>query len=71
MYGWVWRHLPGPWPAKLAVALVLIAVVVVLLFTVVFPWVEPRLPFGDVTVDDEQSGALGAVLGSAIGRMGT
>jgi hypothetical protein len=26
--------------------------VVALLFTVVFPWLEPRLPFNDVTVDD-------------------
>ena len=28
------------------------AAVVALLFTVVFPWVEPRLPFSNVTVDD-------------------
>lgn len=28
-----------------------------LLFIVVFPWLEPRLPFTDVTVDEEQEGA--------------
>jgi hypothetical protein len=27
--------------------------VTALLFIVVFPWLEPRLPFTDVTVDDE------------------
>jgi hypothetical protein len=30
---------------------VLILAVVALLFLVVFPWVEPRLPFNDVTVN--------------------
>lgn len=62
MYAWVWRHLPGPWPTKLVVAVLLVAAIVALLFTVVFPWVEPRLPFTNVTVDDEQSGALGVAL---------
>ena len=50
MYPWLWRHLPGGAPWKVAQALLLVAAVVVLLFLVVFPWVEPRLPFGDVTV---------------------
>jgi hypothetical protein len=50
MYAALWRHLPGPWPARvLGCALLLVAVVAVL-FTVVFPWVEPRLPFNKVTV---------------------
>lgn len=50
MYPWIWRHLPGPLPVRLLLAVVLAAAVVALLFTVVFPWVEPRLPFTDVTV---------------------
>lgn len=50
MYAWIWRKLPGPWPVKLVEALVLLVAVVALLFTVVFPWLEPRLPFNDVTV---------------------
>jgi hypothetical protein len=41
------------WMAKLVEALVAFVAVVLLLFTVVFPWLEPRLPFNDVTVDDE------------------
>jgi hypothetical protein len=31
--------------------------VVALLFVVVFPWLEPRLPFTDVTVDEGGEGA--------------
>jgi hypothetical protein len=50
LYGWLWRRLPGTWPARVAILTVVAAVVVVLLFTVVFPWVEPRLPFNQVTV---------------------
>lgn len=44
MYGWIWRHLPGPTAAKLVQALVLFLAVVALLFFVVFPWLEPMLP---------------------------
>ena len=51
MYGWIWRHLPGPTAARAALALVLLLAVVALLLFVVFPWVEPRLPFNDVTID--------------------
>ncbi len=49
MYSWIWRHLPGPRAVKLLQALVLIAAVLTLLMLVVFPWVEPRLPFNAVT----------------------
>ncbi|MGH3788494.1 MAG: hypothetical protein ACRDRG_18545 [Pseudonocardiaceae bacterium] len=49
MYGWIWRHLPGPFPVRLLQALLLTAGVVALLLLVVFPWVEPRLPFNAVT----------------------
>lgn len=52
MYGWIWRTLPGGRLAKLVGCLVLFALVVLLLFSVVFPAVEPLLPFGDVTVGD-------------------
>ena len=47
MYVWIWRHLPG----KLAGSAILVLAVVALLFLVVFPYVEPRLPFNDVTVN--------------------
>jgi hypothetical protein len=49
LYGWIWRHLPGPVPVKVLEALVLVGAVLALLFFVVFPWAEPRLPFNDVT----------------------
>ena len=51
MYPWIWRHLPGPLPVRLAIVAVLVAAVAVLLFTVVFPWAEQSLPFLKVTVD--------------------
>jgi hypothetical protein len=49
VYSWIWRHLPGLPAVKALQALVLVAAVVALLLFVVFPWVEPRLPFNDVT----------------------
>ena len=52
MYVWLWRVLPGGLVGKLLGCLVLLALAVLLLFFVVFPAVEPVLPFGDVTVDD-------------------
>jgi hypothetical protein len=51
MYGWIWRHLPGPWPARAVISALLVTGVVAVLFTVVFPWAEHALPFLQVTVD--------------------
>ena len=50
MYTWIWRHLPGPVPAKACAALLLVLAVSALLLIVVFPRVEPFLPFTAVTV---------------------
>ena len=60
MYVWIWRHLPGPLVARLAGCTVLLLAVVALLFLVVFPRVEPLLPFSDVTVDPPGSSAPAA-----------
>lgn len=49
MYAWIWRTLPGPFAAKVAEAAMLVLLVLALLFFVIFPWAEPRLPFNDVT----------------------
>lgn len=50
MYSWIWRHLPGgPAVRTLLALLLLVAVSAVLLF-VVFPHVEPYVPFAEVTV---------------------
>ncbi|HEY8372256.1 MAG TPA: hypothetical protein VIL00_05885 [Pseudonocardiaceae bacterium] len=51
MYGWIWRHLPGPLVVKVIEALLLVAGVVALLLFVVFPWLSPMLPFNNVTTD--------------------
>ena len=59
MYVWIWRHLPGGLPGKLLGSLLLLAAAVLLLFFVVFPAVEPLLPFSDVTVDESTGGAPG------------
>ena len=49
MYGWIWRLLPGPLYLRIIEAVVLVVGIVVLLMFVVFPWVEPKLPFNNVT----------------------
>lgn len=59
MYVWIWRHLPGGWPGKVVGSLVLLAGVLALLFLVVFPWAEPRLPFNHVTVPHESPATPG------------
>jgi hypothetical protein len=51
MYVWIWRRLPGGLPGKLTGSLLLLAAALALLFFLVFPWAEKRLPFNDVSVD--------------------
>lgn len=50
MYTWIWRHLPGPLAVRLVQASVLIAIVCALLLFIVFPWLDPKLWFTHVTV---------------------
>lgn len=50
MYAWVWQRLPGPWPVRLSIFLVLVAVVVYALFVWAFPWTEEVLDISNVTV---------------------
>jgi hypothetical protein len=50
MYTWIWRHLPGSTPIRAVEVLVLALAVSALLLFVVFPEVEPLLPFTNVTV---------------------
>jgi hypothetical protein len=52
VYSWIWRHLPGPTAVRALLALVLVVAVSALLLFVVFPYVEPYVPFADVTVDE-------------------
>jgi len=51
VYTWIWRHLPGGTGLKAVQPLVLVLAVCALLLFVVFPAIEPSLPFNDVTVD--------------------
>lgn len=53
MYTWIWRTLPGGLPGKLLGTLLLLTAAVLLLFFVLFPAVEPLLPFNDVTVGSD------------------
>lgn len=50
MYAWLWRHLPGPAAVRVVILAIAFLVVVAVLFSWVFPWLEPRLPFNHVTV---------------------
>jgi membrane protein implicated in regulation of membrane protease activity len=56
VYGALWRVLPGPTWLRAVLLLVLAAAVVYVLFTWVFPWLEPYLPFNDQTVETGTSG---------------
>lgn len=51
MYGAFWNALPGPWPVKLLILLVVIAAILVALVAWVFPWIDGIIsPAPDVTV---------------------
>ncbi|MDO5730322.1 hypothetical protein [Corynebacterium sphenisci] len=50
MYAALWRALPGPTWVKALEALALLAAVLWLLFTIVFPAVAAHLPWMDVAV---------------------
>lgn len=50
MYGFIFRHLPGPTFLKVVQALILLAAVFYLLMEVVFPWVSTMMPYSDVAV---------------------
>ena len=52
MYGWVWRHLPGPTVLRAVLALALVVAVVAVLFLWVFPLAAPLVPFNDNTVGE-------------------
>lgn len=58
MYAWLWNHLPGSTMVRAVICAVALVGVVAVLFMWVFPWLEPRLPFTDVTVDPASSTGL-------------
>ena len=52
MYGWLWRALPGPTGVRTVIVVLLVASVVAVCFTWVFPAVAPLVPFNDVTLEE-------------------
>lgn len=57
MYARLWAKLPGPFAARLAITVVVVLVVVAVLFTVVFPWVNARLPIDNTGTESPQAAA--------------
>ena len=47
MYGWLFRHLPGPLWLRIVLTVLLLAAVIVALFGWVFPAIAPFMPFND------------------------
>jgi hypothetical protein len=50
VYGPLWRFLPGPWPVKVLLSLVLVAAVVAICFLWLFPAVATYMPFNGNSV---------------------
>jgi hypothetical protein len=50
MYGPLWRLLPGRWPVKALLSLILVAGVVAVCFLWLFPAIAPFMPFNDNTI---------------------
>ncbi|MGC5009884.1 hypothetical protein ACLQ2R_03880 [Streptosporangium sp. DT93] len=50
MYGWIWRLLPGSLATKVFTAVVLVGLATVVLWYVVFPWIEPRISLDPTVV---------------------
>lgn len=50
MYGWVFRHLPGPLWVRTAISVAILAGVLVGLVQVVFPWIADVTNLTNATV---------------------
>jgi hypothetical protein len=64
MYAALWRSVPGNIFAKLGAMLLLLVSALALLFFVVFPVVEPHLPWNDVTVNTPPAGSVSSIVDS-------
>ncbi|HET9186783.1 MAG TPA: hypothetical protein VFN80_02430 [Acidothermaceae bacterium] len=65
MYAALWRAIPGGLWGKLAGVFLLLLSALALLFFVIFPVVEPHLPWNDVTVNTPPAGSLPSILDSS------
>jgi hypothetical protein len=52
MYGWLWRHLPGPVAVRVVLVAVLAAAVLAACFLWLFPALAPYMPFNETTVGE-------------------
>ncbi|MEJ5928814.1 hypothetical protein WG915_09355 [Corynebacterium sp. H128] len=50
MYGYLWRHLPGPLPVKILIAVAIVVGIFFLLMEVVFPQLSDLMPYQEVAV---------------------
>lgn len=66
MYAALWRLLPGPVWVKALQVLVLIVAVVAVCFVWVFPWISPKLPFTQNTVEEGSSISVGPSLSVSV-----
>ncbi|MFG1998135.1 hypothetical protein ACGFNU_03180 [Spirillospora sp. NPDC048911] len=57
MYAWIWRHLPGQWQAKTALAAALVLAAAAVFWYVVFPWLEPKVQFDRGVINTPSSPA--------------
>jgi len=50
MHATLWRLLPGPWPVKTFLSLILVLAVVAVCFLWLFPAIAPYMPFNGNSV---------------------
>lgn len=50
MYGWLFRHLPGPLWVRIIITVILVIAIVLLLMQFVFPWLNQFNPLNDSTI---------------------
>ena len=52
MYGWLWRHLPGPTAVRVLIRGGRAAAVLTACFLWVYPAIAPHMPFNQTTVGE-------------------
>jgi hypothetical protein len=50
MYGWIFRHLPGPLWLRILTSVVLVSAALVLMVQFLFPWMSSFTQFTDSTI---------------------
>lgn len=54
MYGWIFRHLPGPLWVRILTSAALVACALVLMVQFLFPWMSEFTTFTDSTIGSAQ-----------------